>query len=729
MKYELKAKGTGGSGSELLIYGDIGQAWDAEESNDARTVTAALRKLSAGPLAVRINSFGGSVADGLAIYNAIRRHPGDVTTHIDGVAYSIASLIAMAGHEVRIAANGMVMLHAPWGMAVGNAPELREMADILDKHAEAMVASYVRDGGPDADQIRAWLTDGEDHYFTAAEAAELGLVDSVDDAAPVFEIAAALRGSGRPYRLPAAMRRQTVESANMADNETTGASAVTPKTDKPVETLAAHSRTVKAAVAQGVAAEAKRRADISGVFADFYDADPLNPVSALHDACMEDVQCDELGARRKLLALLAAQSADPVLAPQQYAIQPQAKAPPQVSRHLGGAMLLGADAADKRAKGLQAALSIKSGLITDRKIIDAERQGEFLAMSLIDIMAGELRASGYPVAGSREDIARRYVQALPILAAGPSHGTDHLPSVLGNIANLSAMQGWEGSAETWNQWTQSGTLNNYQTATRANVALLDKLTKMLENQEWEYGDLADVKQRITGYFYGLKYSLSIQAIVNDDLGELTRTMAGWGEAASATVGDAVHAVLFTAGSGGYGQSMDEDSTILFHANHSNYIASGSGAVPSETTLNAARAAMVTQSDANGRKVAAIPRYLIHGPSLYSTVRKVLNSQDLQSVTVDGATGATVLSGSINSVQSMNLIPVEEYRLVASAPAATTWVLAAARRTVEVAGVGGPVSPRAEQSMVSNVPGITYELSMPFGVAALDYRGLYLNFGA
>jgi hypothetical protein len=429
------------------------------------------------------------------------------------------------------------------------------------------------------------------------------------------------------------------------------------------------------------------------------------------------------------MAYLKGQTADPVIARQQYAVEPQAKAPPRASRYLGGAMQAGPDASEKRAKGLQAALSIKSGLITDRETIEAERRGEFLSMSLIDVMGQELRAAGHQVVGSREDIARRYVQALPLLAAGPSHGTDHLPSVLGNIANLSAQQGWEGSAETWNQWTQAGTLNNYQTATRANVALLDKLSKMLENQEWEYGDLADVKQRITGYFYGLKYSLSIQAIVNDDLGELTRTMQGWGEAASATVGDAVHAVLFTSGSGGFGQSMDEDSTLLFHADHSNYVASGSGSAPSETTLNTARAAMLTQSDSNGRKVAAVPRYLIHGPSLYATVRKVLNSQDLQSVTVDGSTGATVLSGSINSIAAMNLTPIEEYRLVASAPAATTWLLAAARRTVEVAGVGGPVTPRAEQSMVSNTPGITYELSMPFGVAALDYRGLYFNYGA
>jgi ATP-dependent protease ClpP protease subunit len=723
-RYNLRARGTS---AELRIYGDIGPAWDKAESNDARTVTSALDKLK-GDLDVRINSFGGSVADGLAIFNALRRFSGRVTTHVDGVAYSIASLIAMAGQQIRIAANGMLMIHAPWGMAVGNAPELREMADILDKHADAMVVSYLRDGGPDAAQIRAWLTDGKDHYFSAAESVAIGLADVVAEDQPVFEIAAALRASGRSFTFPAATRRITVEQANMANDETTGASAMTPTNQQPVEALASHSRTVKAAVAQGIQSEAKRRGDIAAVFADFYDADPLNPVTAMHDACMDDVTCDELGARRKLLAMLAAKSSDPILAAQQYSVQPQPKAPPMASRFLGGAMLAGPDVADKRAQGLQAALSIKSGLITDRTLIDQERRGEFLAMSLIDIMAGELRAAGYPIAGTREDIARRYVQSLPILAAGPSHGTDHLPTVLGNIANLSAMQGWGGSAETWQQWTQPGTLNNYQTATRANVALLDKLTKMLENQEWEYGDLADVKQRITGYFYGLKYSLSIQAIVNDDLGELTRTMNGWGEAAAATVGDAVHAVLFTSNTG-FGQTMDETSLALFHATHKNYIASGSGAVPSETTLNVARAAMVTQTDSNGRKVAAVPRYLIHGPALFATVRKVLNSQELQSVTVDGATGATVLSGSINSAQSMNLIPVEEYRIVASAPGANTWVLAAARRTVEVAGVGGPVSPRAEQSMVSNTPGITYELSMPFGVAALDYRGLYFNFGA
>ena len=414
MKLDLRAAGK--DASELRIYGDIGEHWDAELSNDARAITAKLDALS-GDLAVRINSFGGSVADGLAIFNALRRYSGGrVTTHIDGVAYSIASLIAMAGGDVRMAGNAILMIHAPWGMAIGNAPEMREMADILDKHAEAMVASYVRDGGPDADTIRGWLTDGQDHYFTATEAADLGLVDVVEDVVPEFDIAASLRGSR--FTIPAAMRRSLSEIADMAEKPTPGVSDMTP--DSPVIT---QSRTVKAATEAGIKAEAARRKVVAAVFDGYYDADPLSPFTALHDACVDDTNCDEITAQRRLLAHLRSASADPVVHAVQYAAEPQYHAPPNASRHLGGAMQITRDQVDKRTSGLTAALRIKSGLETDRAKIEAERRGEYLSLTLVDIMAHELRAAGYPIAGHRDDIARRYLQAYPVLAAGPSHGS------------------------------------------------------------------------------------------------------------------------------------------------------------------------------------------------------------------------------------------------------------------------------------------------------------------
>lgn len=699
-----------GDVSTVYVYGGINMFDDDGYMVDPAEFVAEISKIESSSIDVRIASVGGDPVAAGQMYQALVDHPAMIRTIVDARAYSAGSLLLQAG-DTRVARpTSMVMVHGPATTGVkgrGTPSDHRETADAIEAHAEAMIPAYTRHGISE-ETVRGWFSGNKDMFFSAKEALAANLIDEIAESMPIAATAP------NYYRIAAigGTNETTQESVKMAEKEDLGAPDSAKTTN---DIVASHSRTVKVATEQGVKAEAARRKSIAAVFADFYDADPMNPITALHDECMDDTKCDELGARRKLMNYLALHSDNPIVAPETSVMVQSRYVPPNAPAR-EARFNITHDQQDKRALALSSALQIKAGLITDRKKIDDERKGEFLALSLTDIMAQELRANGYPVVGSREDIGRRYIQALPVLAAGPSHGTDHLPSVLGNIANLSAMQGWDGSDETWSQWTIPGTLNNYQTHTRANVALLNKLTQMLENQEWEFGDMADVKQRITGYFYGLKYSLSIQAIVNDDLGELARTMNGWGEAASATVGDVVHALLTTAGTGGIGQVMDEDSKVLFHADHSNYIASGSGAAPSETTLNTARSAMVAQTDTNSRKVAARPKFILHSSALYSTVYKLLNSQAM-------ITGSDTTVPSGNSVPSMNLTPIEEYRLTS-----TAWLLAAARRTVEVAGVGGPVSPRAEQSMVSNTPGITYELSMPFGAAVLDYRGLYYNHG-
>lgn len=189
-RYELHSLAVQGE-AELLIYGEIGEDPFADESNGAREVVDALSSLKAEYLTVRINSHGGIVSDGLAIYNAIRRHPAAVTVAVDGVAFSIASLIAMAGDTVEIAENGLMMLHAPWGLAMGNSRDLRELADTMDKYAEAMGMAYASKTGRDAAEWVALLQDGADHYYTAAEAVEAGLADRVS--AETMRLAAADR--------------------------------------------------------------------------------------------------------------------------------------------------------------------------------------------------------------------------------------------------------------------------------------------------------------------------------------------------------------------------------------------------------------------------------------------------------------------------------------------------------------------------------------------------------
>jgi ATP-dependent protease ClpP protease subunit len=717
-KYEIVARGN--TRAELMIYGDIGADWMAEESNDAKTVVSKIQgmaKSGVRDLDVRINSYGGSVADGLAIFNALRRFDGNVTTHVDGVSFSIASLMAMGGKTIRMAENALLMIHAPWSATVGNAQEMRRTADVLDKYADAMAGAYMRSGGPDEDSIRAMLTDGEDHYFTAAEAIAAGLVDEITDA---VDIAAALRGAQARFNPTAAPAAQQPE-AEMADDNTPAA-PVNAAATNPADVIRAYESASKGGVDEGVKRENKRQAEIRALMGMRTFSAPQ--VQAVLEACLADVKCDKVTAMER-----ATQAVE--LLPENMAISTAAnpaadgghyQATGSMSVPLGGfrqGSVTGG--VDRSGDGIRTALEIRSGLITDREVVAKERNSEFLAMSLTDLMARELRMAGHRVGGTREDIARSYLKMSPVMGSSPSHGTDHLTNILADVANKSALMGWDQADETWNQWTQQGTLNDYREAQRANLALLSKLDKMLEHQEWQYGDLADIKQGIQGYFYGKKYGLSIQAIVNDDLGELTRAFNAWGEAGSATVGDAVMALLTATGSGGFGQTMDEDSDPVFHADHSNYVASGSGAAPGETTLNAGYVAMATQTDQNSRTLGIRPRFILHGATLASTVYRQLNSELM-------ITGADATAPNANWVRSLGLQPVQDYRLDAVF-SGLGWMLAAGRRTVEVSGVAGPLVPRVERSMTSNSPGIEYEMSLPFGCAVLDYRGLYFNYGA
>jgi len=199
---------------ELMLYGDIGEDPWAEQSIGARDVVELLAAIpESSCVLVRINSYGGSVADGLAIHNALAaRAP---TMQIDGVAFSIASLIAMAGHRVSAAENALMMIHAPWGATIGNARDHRAQAETLDRYAAAMATSYKR--RVDGELVDGWLADGEDHYLTASEALELGLVDELLPAAPA-DLASAIARSATPA--PARAIKGHVHAAAAAHMET-----------------------------------------------------------------------------------------------------------------------------------------------------------------------------------------------------------------------------------------------------------------------------------------------------------------------------------------------------------------------------------------------------------------------------------------------------------------------------------------------------------------------------
>jgi ATP-dependent Clp protease protease subunit len=169
MKFFAKANGKRG---EIYIYEAIGEGWFGGIT--AKSFSDSMRELgSVSALDIYINSPGGSVFDGIAIFNQIKRHPAaEKIVHIDGIAASIASVIAMAGTEIRIADNGMFMIHDPWGVTVGTADEMRKQADALDKIRGTLLDTYVAKTGGDAKQISQWMTD--ETWMTADESVERG---------------------------------------------------------------------------------------------------------------------------------------------------------------------------------------------------------------------------------------------------------------------------------------------------------------------------------------------------------------------------------------------------------------------------------------------------------------------------------------------------------------------------------------------------------------------------
>lgn len=163
---------------EIDIYGAITPIIEENTDMSASRMRGLLKK-NTGPIDLHINSGGGDVFEGLAIYNLLKASPNYITVYIDGLAASIASVVAMAGDRIYIPANAMLMIQSPWTSAQGNAKELRKLAADLDRLAESMKNIYMdRAGGRMSRQTITKLMDQE-AWLTSSEALEYGLADEV----------------------------------------------------------------------------------------------------------------------------------------------------------------------------------------------------------------------------------------------------------------------------------------------------------------------------------------------------------------------------------------------------------------------------------------------------------------------------------------------------------------------------------------------------------------------
>lgn len=163
------------AGADVYLYDVIGD-WGVT----AGDFVDAIKGLGTAPIALHVNSPGGDVWDGVAIYNAIRNHPGQVTVHVEGIAASAASFIAMAGDQVLMAKGSTMMIHDALMLTIGNAADHTDGAQLLEKISATIAEIYADRAGGEAGDWRAAMQAGTDGtWYTAAEAVAAGLADEI----------------------------------------------------------------------------------------------------------------------------------------------------------------------------------------------------------------------------------------------------------------------------------------------------------------------------------------------------------------------------------------------------------------------------------------------------------------------------------------------------------------------------------------------------------------------
>jgi len=675
----VSARAASPRAAEVWIYGDIGESWDGE-SVAAKSFVKDFAAIDADDITVRINSYGGSVTDGLAIHNAIKRHPANVTIEIDGAAFSIASLIAMAGDDVRMADNALMMVHAPWGFAMGNAAELRDTADTLDKYASAMSSAYIAKSGKPADDILALLQDGKDHWFTAAEALAEGFVNSVSDALPVaasldrqFDLSRYPRfqASAKAAPVPAAPSPAPLAEAV----PTIAAAAATQEAPMP-EVI-----TPKAATAAEIlAADKSRREGIRAEFAPFAAA-AWSP--ELQKACEDDHDCTPQAASQKILAKLAA-DVQPVGAVHIETVE---------------------DESDKRRDGIVASLVARAGL-ADKETRARAQHSEFRGAKLLDLARASLASAG---------IRHQNMDQMQIVGAAFTQSTSDFPVLLENAMYKVLQTAYATAADTWSRFCKTGSVNDFRANPRYRTGSFGNLDTLNELGEFKNKTIPDgEKASITAGTKGNIINLSRQMVINDDLGAFIGLAADLGRAARRTVEADVYALL--ALNGGLGPTM-EDTKTLFHADHGNI---GAGAAISVASLDADRVLMASQTDVSGNDFLDLrPSALLVPLGLGGAARAIV--------------GAEYDDDSQKNQRKPNVIR-DLYDDIVDTPRMTgtrrySFADANTAPVIEVAFLDGNTEPYLENESGFSVDGTRMKVRLDYGVGAVDYRGAVTNAGA
>ncbi len=624
--------------ADIYIYDEIG-GWGIS----ARRFTEDL--ISLGNLShinLHIHSPGGEVFDGIAIYNQLKNHSATITVYIDGLAASMASVIAMVGDTVIMPKNAMMMIHKPWGVSWGDANDMREYADLLDKLENVLIPAYVAKTGKTTEEITAMLE--QETWLDGDECVEHGFADKVIE--PVKAMASLTSKRIEEFSsMPSAIKNQ-----------------ITPKnTTKPTQQPQPNSSPEPQPSAT-YADEQIRLNGIKDLFAMFGGRH-----NELMITCLADANCSVEKAREQLLNTIAQQQ------------NPEPSNKDNAHIYAGNGNIVGD--------------SVRASVMARAGYQDYEKDNAYNSMTLRELARASLTERGVGVAT---------YNPMQMIGMAFTHSTSDFGNILLDVANKAILLGWEENDETFEKWTKKGQLSDFKTAHRVGLGAFPSLRKVREGAEYKYVTLNDKGETIALATYGELFSISRQAIINDDMNMLTDVPKKLGEAAKATIGDLVYAVLID-------NEKMSDKKALFSTDHKNMLTGGMDV----ETISAGRTAMRQQKEGE-RTLNIRPAFML--------VPTTLETQAIQVVKSGSVKGADVNANIINPVRDLAEI-IAEPRLDDASEKDWYMVSRQGSDTIEVAYLNGIDLPYIDQLDGFTSDGVTTKVRIDAGVAPVDYRGL------
>lgn len=699
------AMNAAGESAEIEIYDEIG-GWGVTAKEFVRD----LKELgSPKTINVRINSPGGSVADGMAIHNALKRHDSAIHTHVDSIALSMGSVIAMAGDEVSMYDTALMMIHEPWSFAVGNADEMRKEADVLDKFGDALTNAYVAKTGMDAVEVRSLMQD--ETWMDAEEALQWGFIDNVieggqqraalskDVAARFKKTPSALIQADEPIRwqgtnkdcsvinTPTDTREPTIDVEVYFDKENFQQSAqsddnkgghIMPESKNVGATADEVQAAADNAAANATAAERERVAGIKSAFTDINASGQFNAL--IDDAIAQGDTVDEVTKRVAYLNA-AGKNSKPVA--QDARIE------------------MVADSKDKFKAGVQNSILARAGFAEN------EAGNEYNGYTLLELARASLRQSGVSVPGNK----------MNVVGQAFTHSTSDFTTILADTAHKAVLRGFDEASETFEAWTVKGSLSDFKSMSRVGSTAIKALREVKEGGEYKHTTFSDFGEAIQLATYGEMFSVTRQAIINDDMAVFTSVPRKMGRAARRTIGDIAYAALTSNPTMG-------DGTALFHADHGN-LATGVAAIDT-ANVQAVRTAMML---AKGREtdVTALnisPRYLLCPAALSGSALETQRSTTPISADAKKQTGGVV------NIVANTFETITDARLDANS--AVAWYMVADPSmydTIEVAYLDGNETPYLDQQMGWNIDGTEFKVRIDAAAAPMEFASMYKQTGA